>query len=231
MNSTILNARTVSIVKPLKTEVRQGVNGTFESKEITVRIAVTRNYKKPRTENGKNAEHTSDFWNCKFTGKVAENFAKYCTDTRGDGKLVSRHLLISGWFENYATTRKIHIAPLVSINGVVHQLELDVDVPDDRATIFMGDGFEFLDSNPAKTQANGTPAVTVVSATPVNQSAGTGDATPPVVSVISPDTNAGATQQPTNTVVASSPATNQNSKFVPPVIEGDFSEDSEEAPF
>ena len=42
MKSTILDARTVSVVRDLRVEKRQGVNGEFESKDILVRIAVDR---------------------------------------------------------------------------------------------------------------------------------------------------------------------------------------------
>ena len=48
MKTSILNARTVSIVRDLRVEKRQGANGEFESKDILFRIAVDRDYKVTR---------------------------------------------------------------------------------------------------------------------------------------------------------------------------------------
>lgn len=175
MKTSILNARTVAIVRDLKTEKRQGANGEFESKDILFRIAVDRDYKVTRQENGKTiSERPTDFWLAKATGNVAQIFADHCTATKEDGKLISRHLLLSGNFENYQNTRtvKAKVQPQVNINGQVYQLDLEVEVPveNNNNTIFIVDSIEFLDSNPAnRTASAGNTGATVASAvaTPV----------------------------------------------------------------
>lgn len=170
MKTCILEARTVSIVRPLKVEQKQGANGTFESKDILVRIAVQRDYKVTKVENGKQVtEYPTDFWLAKFTGNLAQIFADNCTMVKEDGKLHSRHLLLSGSFENYTNTRKVKATPQVNIGGQIYQLELEIDVPNNNNTIFIVDGVTFLDPNPAKAQqANTAPAAVVATAVPVN---------------------------------------------------------------
>lgn len=167
MKSCILECRTVSIVRDLKVEQRQGANGAFESKDILFRIAVDRDYKVTRQDNGKTiSEYPTDFWLAKATGPVAQIFADHCTATKEDGKLISRHLLVSGSFENYTNTRKVKVNPQVNIGGQLYQLDLEVEVPSNN-TIFVIDSIKFLDSNPAnKAHANGTTVATAV-ATPV----------------------------------------------------------------
>lgn len=212
MKTSILDARTVAIVRPLKVETKQGADGTFESKDILVRIAVNRDYKVTRTENGKTvSEYPTDFWLAKFTGNLAQIFADNCCATKEDGKLISRHLLLSGSFENYTNTRKVHVTPQVNIGGQVYQLELDVDVPNNNNTIFVVDGLTFLDSNPAKAQAATTPAVTTVTAVPVT----------PVAQPVATQVQPVATQaQPV--VVATETA---------PVVDAGFSATGDTAPF
>ena len=120
MKTSILNARTVAIVRDLRVEKRQGANGEFESKDILFRIAVDRDYKVTRQENGKTiSERPTDFWLAKATRNVAQIFADHCSATKEDGKLISRHLLLSGNFENYQNTRnvKAKVQPQVNING------------------------------------------------------------------------------------------------------------------
>lgn len=178
MKTSILNARTVSIVRDLRVEKRQGANGEFESKDILFRIAVDRDYKVTRQENGKTiSERPTDFWLAKATGNVAQIFADHCSATKEDGKLISRHLLLSGNFENYQNTRnvKAKVQPQVNINGQVYQLDLEVEVPveNNNNTIFIVDSIEFLDSNPAnRTPSGGNAGATVSSAvaTPVTAS-------------------------------------------------------------
>lgn len=168
MKSTILDARTVAIVRELQVEKRQGVNGEFESKDILVRIAVDRDYKVRRVENGKTIEeYPTDFWLAKFTGNVAQVFADHCTSTKEDGKLQSRHLLLSGNFENYTNTRKVKVQPQVNIGGQLYQLDLEVDVPNNNNTIFVVDSMKFLDKNPNSTPAQTGTIVTTASVTPV----------------------------------------------------------------
>lgn len=165
MNSTILDARTVAIVKPFQVEKRQGQNGEFESKSILVRIAVDRDYKVRRTENGKTIEeYPTDFWLCKFTGAVAQVFADHCTALKEDGKLHSRRLLLSGNFENYDKPRKV--SKQINVGGALYDIEFEVA---DNNTIFVVDSMKFLDKNP---NANATPAGGV-SVTPVAQAVAT----------------------------------------------------------
>lgn len=167
MKSTILDARTVSIVRPLKVEKRQGANGEFESKDVLVRIAVDRDYKVTRQENGKTiSEYPTDFWLAKFTGPVAQTFADHCCSTKEDGKLVSRHLLLNGNFENYDSTRKVKVNPQVNIGGQLYQLDLEVDVVQSN-TIFVVDSMKFLDKNPNAVPAQTGTTVTTASITPV----------------------------------------------------------------
>ena len=174
MKTSILNARTVAIVRDLRVEKRQGANGEFESKDILFRIAVDRDYKVTRQENGKTiSERPTDFWLAKATGNVAQIFADHCSATKEDGKLISRHLLLSGNFENYQNTRnvKAKVQPQVNIGGQIYQLDLEVEVPVDynNNTIFIVDSIEFLDSNPANrtTTANTGATVSSAVATPV----------------------------------------------------------------
>lgn len=170
MSKTTFDARTVAIVRDLRVEKRNGVNGEFESKDILVRIAVDRDYKVRRTENGKTIEeYPTDFWLAKLTGNLAQIFADHCTATKEDGKLISRHLLLSGNFENYTNSRKVKVAPQVNINGALYQLDLEVEVPSNN-TIFVVDSLKFLDRNPANntTSTTGT-TVTTASITPVAQ--------------------------------------------------------------
>lgn len=167
MKSTILEARTVTVVRELKVEKRTGVNGEFESKDILIRIAVDRDYKVTRTENGKTiSEYPTDFWLAKATGNLADVINNYCTATKEDGKLVSRHLLLSGSFENYTNTRKIKTNPQVEINGVMYQLDLEVEAPSNN-TIFVIDSIKFLDKNPEAVQAQTANTVTTATITPV----------------------------------------------------------------
>lgn len=167
MKSTILEARTVTVVRELKVEKRTGVNGEFESKDILIRIAVDRDYKVTRTENGKTiSEYPTDFWLAKATGNLADVINNYCTATKEDGKLISRHLLLSGSFENYTNTRKIKTNPQVEINGVMYQLDLEVEAPSNN-TIFVIDSIKFLDKNPETVQAQTANTVTTATVTPV----------------------------------------------------------------
>lgn len=170
MKSTILDARTVSIVRDLRVEKRNGVNGEFESKDILVRIAVDRDYKVRRVENGKTIEeYPTDFWLAKFTGATAQAFADHCTATKEDGKLHSRHLLLCGNFENYTNVRKVK--KQINIGGQLYEVEFDVD--NNNNTIFVVDSMKFLDKNPnAQAQAtvsNGVTSITPIGVAPVAQ--------------------------------------------------------------
>jgi hypothetical protein len=231
MKSTILDARTVAIVRDLKVEKRQGANGEFESKDILVRIAVDRDYKVTRTENGKTiSEYPTDFWLAKLTGNVAQVFADHCTATKEDGKLVSRHLLLSGNFENYTNTRKVKVAPQVNINGALYQLDLEVEVPNNSNTIFVVDSLKFLDRNPENVQANnGSTVVTTASITPV----GVAQPAPAVASVAPVATAPVAPVAPQAVAVA--PVATQAVDFAgamnAPVVDPNFVPAGQTAPF
>lgn len=176
MTHTILNARTVSLVRELTTEQRNGVNGQYESKTIMFRIAVDRDYRSTRVENGKTITETpTDFWLARASGEVAQRLNDYCTQKKENGKLVSRHLLLSGNFETYQTTKmvkhkgKAHVViPNVNIGGAYYNIEHDVvDVEFESEdtidnTIFVIDGFTFLDRKP---DAQATPASTAAAPT------------------------------------------------------------------
>lgn len=157
MNNTILNARTVAIVRDYKEEKKQGANGEYDSKSILVRIATDRPYSVTRTENGKQiTERPTDFWLAKFTGSTAETFNKYCSALKEDGKLQSRHLLLSGNFENYQSPRKV--SKQVNINGALYNVEFEVEQTN---TIFVVDSMEFLDKAPTNANTTATNAVVV----------------------------------------------------------------------
>lgn len=233
MKSCILEARTVALVRDLKVEQRQGANGTFESKDILMRVAVDRDYKVTRTENGKTiSEYPTDFWLAKATGSIAQVLKDYCTTTKEDGKLISRHLLLSGSFENYTNTRKVKVAPQVNIGGQVYQLDLEVEVPNNNNTIFVIDSIKFLDRNPENVQANGSTSVTTAVATPVAQ-----PATPvaqPVVAQSAPVAQPAQEAQPVVTPVQATtvqPAVNLAGAMNPPVVDPAFVAAGQTAPF
>ena len=173
MKSCILEARTVALVRDLKVEKKQGANGEFESKDILFRIAVNRDYKVTRQENGKTiSEYPTDFWLAKATGSVAQILKDNCCKIKEDGKLHSRHLLLSGSYENYTNTRKVQVQPQVNINGVMYQLNLEVEVPNNSNTIFIIDGVTFLDGNPDKAQPVTTATAVVSTVIPVSGTPG-----------------------------------------------------------
>ena len=236
MNSSILRARTVAIVRDFKVEKRQGANGEFESKDILFRIAVDRDYQVSVTENGiTGKKRPTDFWLAKCTGEVAERFNKFCTAKDEQGKLVSRHLLLGGNFEQYQKPRKIHATPQVNMNGQLVQLEFDMEVPD-TSTIFIVNDIEFLDGKKDTTPANTTPTATIASMTPV----GTAPAQAPVQGATPVQTTAPA-QAPVQTApvaqpvatapVAQAPVADMSNAMNPPVVGAEFTPDGQTAPF
>ena len=229
MKSTILDARTVSVVRDLRVEKRQGVNGEFESKDILVRIAVDRDYKVRRVENGKTIEeYPTDFWLAKFTGAVAQVFADHCTGTKEDGKLQSRHLLLSGNFENYTNTRKV--TKQVNIGGQIYEVEFEVD--NNQNTIFVVDSMKFLDKNPANatTQNNGG----VVSVTPVAMAQSVAPATPVAPAPVAQPATPVAMAQPVavaQPVQVATQAVDMSQAMNPPVVDPNFVPAGQTAPF
>ena len=226
MNSSILRARTVAIVRDFRVEKRQGANGEFESKDILFRIAVDRDYQVSVTENGiTGKKRPTDFWLAKCTGDVAERFNKYCTAKDEQGKLISRHLLLGGNFEQYQKPRKIHATPQVNMNGQLVQLEFDMEVPD-TSTIFIVNDIEFLDGKKnAEAPANTTPTATIASMTPV--------ATAPVAQA--PVATAPVqTAQPVQVAVApvtQAQSVDMSGAMNPPVVGAEFTPDGQTAPF
>ena len=213
MNSTILRARTVSIVKDFTVEKRQGANGEFESKSILFRIAVDRDYQVSVTENGiTGKKRPTDFWLAKCTGEIAERFNKYCTEKDANGKLVSRHLLLGGNFEQYEKQRVVKAELQTEINGQLYNVAGDVNVTETR-TIFVVNDIEFLDGRKSTGSTNTGSSVSIASATPV--AAGT---------------TATASATPSATVSATATSTGEE-PMNPPVIEGEFSPEGQEAPF
>lgn len=226
MQSTTLDARTVAIVRDLQVEQKNGANGQFESKSILFRIAVDRPYKVTRQENGKTiSENPTDFWLAKATGNVAQTIADYCTAKKEDGKLVSRRLLLNGNFENYLSPRKIHVAFPVIINGLQYNVENDVDVPNNQATIFIVNEMKFLDSNPAN-KNNGNASV----ATPT----GTATATPVGATgqpVQGGTVQGGAATATTAGTVQGAPVQAMDGAMNAPVVDGSFVAEGQTAPF
>ena len=247
MNNSILRARTVSIVRDFKIEKRQGANGEFESKDILFRIAVDRDYQVSVTENGiTGKKRPTDFWLAKCTGEVAERFNKFCTAKDEQGKLISRHLLLGGNFEQYQKPRKIHATPQVSMNGQLVQLEFDMEVPD-TSTIFIVNDIEFLDGkkDSASTNANNIATATIASVTPVapastqNTAQAQSTATPVTVQPVTAPAQATpvATAPTQATPVATAPtqatpvATASVTETNPPVVDASFTPDGQTAPF
>lgn len=242
MNSSILRVRTVAIVREFKVEKRQGANGEFESKDILFRIAVDRDYQVSVTENGiTGKKRPTDFWLAKCTGEVAERFNKFCTAKDEQGKLISRHLLLGGNFEQYQKPRKIHATPQVNMNGQLVQLEFDMEVPD-TSTIFIVNDIDFLDGKKDTTPANTTPTATIASMTPVGtapvQGATPVQATAPVAQapvqtapVAQPVATAPVAQPVQVAPVTQAPVADMSNAMNPPVVGAEFTPDGQTAPF
>lgn len=230
--TTMLDCRTVAIVKDLVVEQKTGANGIYEAKSILFRIAVDRDYKVTRQENGKTiSEYPTDFWLAKATGAQAQAIADYCSAKKEDGKLVSRRLLLTGSFENYNSPRKVKAVLPVNIGGVMYNVEGEVEVPNNTATIFIIDKFKFLDSNPQNRQASGTATATAqATATPVSQGQPAGQYVPvgnaqpaqPVQTAPQTVQSVGGTVQSAGTVQGA---------MNPPVVGEEFVPEGQSAPF
>lgn len=262
MTHAILNARTVSVVRELSSEKRNGANGQYESKSITFCIAVDRDYRVPRVENGKTTtEVPTDFWLARASGAIAQTLSDCCTAKKENGKLVSRHLLLSGNFEKYRTTKmvkhkgKAHVVIRnVNINGALYNVEDDVvDVEfesEDEVenTIFVIDGFTFLDKKPDAQTASAPAAAPVAApvATPIAATATPAAASPaqavtatpqPVAQTIqaTPDPMAAAVADMSNLAAQqmAMPATTAAPQSMAgvPVINPNFVPSGESAPF
>lgn len=213
MTSTNLIARTVSIVKPYREETRNGNNGTFTAKEIFFKVAVDRDYKVTRQENGKTiSEYPTDFFLVKATGGLAETINKYATATKEDGKLQSRLISLGGNFETYRKDREVDIDKVyqVNINGTLYNIPVkDKVVVPDTPVIFVADSIKFLDKNPNANQAQASAqaqapvimqAVAVQGQAPVAQASAPAVApvaqTPAVAPVVAPAFDANSAECP-----------------------------------
>lgn len=229
MKTSVLDARTVAIVRDLEVKQVQGANGTFESKSILMRIAVDRDYKVTRTENGKTiSEYPTDFWLAKATGNVAQAISDYCTAKKEDGKLVSRHLLLSGSFETYQKNRNVKETVQVNINGQLYNIAVDLQVPDVN-TIFMIDEFKFLDRNPENVGTTATPVATA-SVTPVATPV-TPVAQPAMTTPVAQPVAVAPVAQPVATVPVAQPAVDMGATMNPPVVDSNFTPAGQTAPF
>lgn len=236
MKTSVLDARTVAVVRELRVEKRQGANGEFESKDILFRIAVDRDYKVSRTENGKTiTEYPTDFWLAKATGNIAQALSDYCTAKKEDGKLVSRHLLLSGSFETYQKNRPVKETVQANINGQLYNIAVELQVPDTN-TIFMIDEFKFLDRNPENTNAT-TTTVATASVTPVATPVAQPVATAPVAQPVQPVAVAPMAQpvamvaQPVATAPVAQPVADMGAVMNPPTVDPNFVPAGQTAPF
>lgn len=189
--------RTVRLVKPYTESKRTGINGEFTVKEVLFLMACDRPYKVTKVENGtQKKEHPTDFFLMKATGPIAELFAKYCSATKPDGKLISRRLFITGTEEKYKKT-VVDDIPVdlsgVNINGIVMPAGSTIAVKKERTeenSIIMVDSITFLDSNPENQQNNAvtvqTTATVSTPSTVVNVQQPTVQATQPVAAVAQP---------------------------------------------
>ena len=150
----VMDARTVAIVKDLTIEQRSGINGSFESKEVLFRIAVDRDYKVTKYENGQPVQsNPTDFFLAKATGNIAQAFADHCTAKKENGKLASRHLLLTGAFETYQKDRIVTQTVPVNFSGQTYNIDVSLSVPDTNY-IFVVESMKFLD-RPQNAQGNG----------------------------------------------------------------------------
>ena len=241
----VMDARTVSIVKELTTEQRQGINGNFESKEVLFRIAVDRDYKITKYENGQPVQTTpTDFFLAKATGNTAQVFADHCCFKKENGKLQSRHLLLTGHFETYQKDRVVTETVPVNFGGQVYNVEVSLSVPDTNY-IFIVDKLKFLDNKPQNAQTNGTQAISVGTpvlagtvpqnasvATPVAGQAPIAGVAPvmqnPIMPAVQPNPVAPATavQSAVSEVVQ-----DMNNAMNPPTIDANFTPVGNTAPF
>lgn len=148
MMKVVMSARTVSIAKQYNVQQLTRQDGSQDSiRSIYFRIAVRREYHKS------NGEYETDFFLAKATGPVADILNKNCTATRADGKLASRHLLLTGAFETYTKQRTFN----TNINGTVYTVPFE----DRNNFVFVIEHVEFLDRKDGN-NGNGTGNATWV---------------------------------------------------------------------
>lgn len=154
--------------KDLEVTTKQGVNGTYEAKQILFRVATDRNYKRSMVVNGQTVtDNPTDYILCRATGAVAQAFSDYCTAKKPDGKLISRHLYLVGHIELYTQPRRFPVEAQLNYNGQLLNVKLETE-QNIEGHIFVVDEFEFLDSNPVpKTTVPQGATVTNVTVAPV----------------------------------------------------------------
>ena len=176
MMNVSMECRTINVTKPFQVVQRNGKNGSFEKKEIFFRVACNRGNRTVTDENGNAVQkNEADFFLVKAEGANAERFNQYCTATKADGKLQSRHLLLCGHFETYQNTRKVTKkcsgVDKIPVNGMYYQYSYSRDETfdvEETGIMFVVSNdhyaLTFLDSNPNSNNVSvSTPGETVIS--------------------------------------------------------------------
>ena len=161
-------ARTVW-VKDLQVEKRQGQNGEYDSKTILFNVATDRNYKidEPQPDGSTKKVNPTDFYLCRAKGEVAQRIADFCSAKNGEGKTISRRLNLYGHMETYKHPRTFSPTANVQLGAEVYPVTITHEEMLD-GVVFIVEEFEFLDSNPANRNNNGTTTTPVATiGTPV----------------------------------------------------------------
>lgn len=138
--------RTVRVAVPFKVNKNKD-GGEFDS--IYFSCASSRGVKK---EEGK---VDTDFILVKFVGKLADVMRDYASETNGDGKLMSRHIYVSGHLETYQAERPVEFDTV--IDGEEYTVKSTVK---ETRFVLVAEHVEFLDSA-KKTEGKTAPTVTV----------------------------------------------------------------------
>ena len=137
--------RTVRVAVPYK--INKAKDGEFASMYFS--CASARGVKK---EEGKKAD--TDFLLVKFTGKLADVMRDYASATN-EGKLLSRHIYVSGHLESYQAERPVEFDTV--IDGEEYTVKSTVK---ETRFVLVAEHVEFLDSA-KKTEGKTAPTVTV----------------------------------------------------------------------
>lgn len=229
--NVVMDCRTVSIVKPLTVEQRNGINGSFESKEVLFKIAVDRDYKVTRMVNGKPEQsNPTDFFLAKAVGNTAQAFADYCTAKKEDGKLVSRQLLLTGHFETYQKDRPVTQTVAVNLGGQMYNVDVTLSVTETNY-IFIVDKMKFLDYKPQGAQTGTTQAVVVGTPVPVGTPAQNTVAQVPVAPAVPTAPVAPATAVQNAVTQVAQDMANAMNPPVAPVVDPNFTPAGNVSPF
>lgn len=142
--------RTVRVAVPFKINKTKDGN---EFSSVYFSCASSRGVKK---EEGKT---DTDFLLVKFTGKLADVMHEYASATN-EGKLVSRHIYVSGHLESYQATRPVEFD--TTINGEEYTVKSEIK---ETRFVLVAEHVEFLDSA-KKTEGKTAPTVTVTAKKP-----------------------------------------------------------------